>query len=132
MVLNKFQRDREWQQHKEEAVHHNEEHWRCPFFIHCWEEGLTLLSADNCPECNRLYRDRRSYKRSHFDDGSCGPVVRERREYGRHIPVHDWLGGRIPVHDRLGGKTMLRDLSEGQIPAHDRLEQMANDLVPDD
>jgi hypothetical protein len=36
------------------------------------------------------------------------------------------------VHDRLGDKTMLRDLSEGRFPAHDQLEQMANDLVPDD
>ena len=36
------------------------------------------------------------------------------------------------MHDRLGGRVMLRDPSGGQIPAHDRLEQMASDLVPDD
>ena len=36
------------------------------------------------------------------------------------------------MHDRLGGKTMLRDPSGGRIPAHDRLEQMADDMVPDD
>ena len=36
------------------------------------------------------------------------------------------------MHDRLGDRVMLCDPSEGQIPAHDRLEQMANNLVPDD
>ena len=47
MLLNKFQRDRERQQRKEEEAHHEKEHWRCPFFVYCWEEGLTLPSADN-------------------------------------------------------------------------------------
>ena len=36
------------------------------------------------------------------------------------------------MHDRLGGRVMLRDLSGGRIPAHDRLEWLANDSVPDD
>ena len=31
MLLNKFQRDRERQQYKEEVTRRNEEHWRCPF-----------------------------------------------------------------------------------------------------
>ena len=45
MLLNKFQRDRERQQRKEEEVRREKEHWRCPFFVYCWEEGLTLPSA---------------------------------------------------------------------------------------
>ena len=36
------------------------------------------------------------------------------------------------VHDRLGGRTMLRDLAGRRVPAHDRLEQMADDRVQDD
>jgi len=125
MLLNKFQRDRERQQHREEATRRNEEHWKCPFFIHCREEGLTLPSADDCPECNNLYRGGQSYKRPCFNDGPCRPVVTKRH-------VHDRLGGKVSVHDRLGGRVMLRDPSGCQIPAHDRLEQMASDLVLDD
>ena len=52
MLLNKFQRDRERQQRREEEACREKEHWKCPFFIYCWEEGLTLSSANNCPECN--------------------------------------------------------------------------------
>ena len=49
MLLNKFQRDREWQQCKEEEARREKDHWRCPFFVYCWEEGLTLPSAYDCP-----------------------------------------------------------------------------------
>ena len=35
MLLNKFQRDRERQQHKEEEERHEKNHWRCPFFVYC-------------------------------------------------------------------------------------------------
>jgi len=79
MLLSKFQHGREKQQRREESMCRNEEHWKCPFFIHCWEEGLTLPSADNCPQCNGFYRDSRSYKRSRFDDGP-----HRSRSGGRH------------------------------------------------
>jgi hypothetical protein len=46
--------------------------------------------------------------------------------------VHDRLGKKISVHDQLGGRTMLRDPVGRRVPAHDRLEQMANDRVQDD
>ena len=92
MLLNKFQHDREKQQHREEIVRRNEEHWRCPFFIYCWKEGLMLPSVDDCPECKGLYRDNRSYKKPRFDVGPRGPIIRGRREYERRITVHDWLG----------------------------------------
>ena len=38
----------------------------------------------------------------------------------------------MSVHDRLGGRVMLRDPSGGRVPAHDWLEQMADDRVSDD
>ena len=78
MPLNKFQRDHERQQHREEEEHREKEYWRCPFFVYCWEEGLTLPSAYDCPECNG--QGSRSYKRPrHVDE----PYRRER------ISVHD-------------------------------------------
>ena len=36
MLLNKFQRDRERKQRKEEEARREKEHWRCPFFVYCW------------------------------------------------------------------------------------------------
>ena len=129
MLLSKFQRDRERQQHREEETRRKEEHWKCPFFIHCWEEGLTLPSADDCPECNNLYCLGQSYKRPRFDEGPRRPIATERRE---RTPVHDRLGREVYVHDQLGGIVRLRDPSGGRIPTHDRLKWLANDSVPDD
>jgi hypothetical protein len=48
MLLNKFHGDRERQQRKEEEARCEKEHWRCPLFVYCWEEGLTLPSAYDC------------------------------------------------------------------------------------
>src|SRR6185295_2870353 len=119
MLLNKFQRDRERRQRREEEERCEQDHWRCPFFVYYWEEGLTLPSVYDCPECNG--QGSQSYERS------------------RHEPyrlecthVHDRLGKRISVHDRLGGRTMLRDPAGRRVPAHDQLEQMADDRVQDD
>ena len=83
------------------------------------EEGLTLPSAYDCPECNG--QGSRSYERSRHE-----PYRRER------TPVHDRLGKRVSVHDRLGGRTMLRDSIGRRVPVHDRLEQVADDRVQDD
>ena len=91
MLLNKFQRDRERQQPKEEEARREIDQWRCPFFVYCWEEGLTLPSAYDCPECNG--QGSRSFKRPHLVDE---PYRLER------TPVHDWLGKKVSVHDRLG------------------------------
>ena len=112
MLLNKFQRDRERQQRREEGICRNEEHWKYPFFIHCWEEGLTLPSADNCPECNGFYCDKRSYKRSRCDDGPHRSITGGRHEHEERVPVHDRLGSRVPAHDRLGSR----------VTAHERLK----------
>jgi hypothetical protein len=111
MLLNKFQRDHERQHHKEEEARREKEHWRCPFFVYCWEEGLSLPSADDCPECNG--QGSRSYKEPHHD-----------YESHRHerIPMHDRVGKRVSVHDRLGGRTMLSDPAGRRIPARNRLE----------
>ena len=49
MLLNKFHRDQERRQYREKAARCNEGHYRCPFFVYCWEEGLTLPIVNNCP-----------------------------------------------------------------------------------
>ena len=91
MLLNKFQRDQERRQYREESARRCEGHWMCPFFVYCWEERLTLRTVDNCPECNSFYRDDRSFKKPHFDQRPRGPIIRERSN-DRRISVHDWLG----------------------------------------
>jgi len=123
MLLNKFQHDHERQQCREEETCCNKEYWKCPFFVYCWEEGLTLPSAYDCPECNGGRQGSQSYKNPRFND--------EPRRCER-TPVHDRLGGRISMHDWLGGKAMLRDPTGGRVHALDRLERMADDRVQDD
>ena len=54
MLLNKFQRDQERRQYREESARRHEGHWRCPFVVYCWEEGLIMY---NCPGCNSFYRE---------------------------------------------------------------------------
>ena len=63
MLLNKFQRDQERRQYREESVRRREGHWKCPFFVYYWKEGLTLPTVDNCPEYNGFYREDHSYKK---------------------------------------------------------------------
>jgi len=111
MLLNKFQCDRERRQRREEEERREKEHWRCPFFVYYWEEGLTLPSAYDCPKCNG--QGSRSYKRPHHVDE---PYRRER------TPVNDRLGKKVSVHDRLGARTMLRDPAGRRVPAHVWLE----------
>ena len=125
MLLNKFQRDQERIQYREESARRYEGHWRCPFFVYYWEEGLTLPTVDNCSECNRFYREDRSHKKPRFDQKPRGPIIRERGD-DRCISVHDRLGGRVSVHDRLGARTMLRDPIGGKIFDGERVEQTAN------
>ena len=83
--------DRYRQQQEErrrEEWHRHKDHWRCPFFIHCWEEGIKLPTVENCPECNGYYGVNRSERR--FQPGDQGLFINE--------PIR----GRASVHDRLG------------------------------
>ena len=98
--------------------------------MYCWEEGLTLPTVDNCPECNDFYHENRSHKKR-FDQRPRGPIISERGD-DRRISVHDRLGGRVSVHDRLGGRTMLRDPAGGRISANERVEQAAATQVHDE
>ena len=97
MLLNKFQRDQERRQYREEVARRHEGHWRCPFFVYYWEEGITLPTIDNYPKCNGFFREDWSHKKPRFDQRPRGPIIRERGDY-RRIFVHVRLGGRVLVH----------------------------------
>ena len=56
-----------------------------PVFIHCWEEGIKLLTIENCPECNGYYGVNRSERR--FQPDNQGLFINE--------PIR----GRASVHD---------------------------------
>ena len=99
--------------------------------MYYWEEGLTLPTVDNCPECNGFYGEDRSHKKPRFDQRPRGPIIRERGD-DRRIFVHDRLGGRVSVLDRLGGRTMLHDPAGGRISADERVEQVAAAQVSDE
>ena len=99
--------------------------------MYCWEEGFTLPTVDNCPECNGFYREDRSYKNPHFDQRPRGPIIRERGD-DRRISVHDRLGGMVLVHDWLGGKTILCDPAGGRIFADERVERTADARMSDE
>jgi hypothetical protein len=50
MLINKFQHGQEKARGREEWAQCNEGHWRCLFFKYCWEEGIKLLTTENCLE----------------------------------------------------------------------------------
>jgi hypothetical protein len=70
-----------------------------------------LPSVDDCPECNGSREDFRSSKRQCHDDRSRRTISRDNCEEKR-VPIHGRLGGRVKVQDRL--------------------EDEANNLVPDE
>lgn len=47
----------------EEEMQRHEDHWRCHFFIYCWEKELKLPTVDDCPECNGYPSRSRSPRR---------------------------------------------------------------------
>jgi len=76
ILLNKWQRQKEKEQVCQERdywryqeVHErrkiqeeNKYHWNCPFFRHCWNEGLKLRTLNNGPECSDQYWEYRHTK----------------------------------------------------------------------
>jgi hypothetical protein len=85
----------DWRRRKE--WHWYKDHWWCPFFIHCWEEGIKLPTVENCPECNGYYQANRPERR--FQPGNQG------------LSINEPIRGRASVHDRLGADSVyMKDL----------------------
>ena len=69
ILLNKWQRqkekdcqrwlkDQEYQRQLEKERYERkqaESHWNCPFFKHCWNEGLKLPTRHDYLECSNQY-----------------------------------------------------------------------------
>lgn len=97
ILLNKWQREKdknyikmieeqERQQVLDEERYErkqDESHWNCPFFRHCWNEGLRLPTRYNCPECNGQYREYQAFQPN-----------------------------RRSVHERLGSQSMDRRINK--------------------
>jgi hypothetical protein len=133
MLINKFRRRQEKVKEREDWARRDERHWRCPFFKYCWEEGVKLPMAENCPECNRAYNNNNSSKRACFYDRR--PAAKYHRGFdNQQVSVHDRLGGKASVHDWLGGKANIHDRLGSRVDeeSNDQLEEMAVSLVPDE
>ena len=69
ILLNKWQqqkekdyqcwlKDQEYQRQLEKERYERKQaksHWNCPFFRHCWNEGLKLPTRHDYPECSDQY-----------------------------------------------------------------------------
>ncbi|RLN09140.1 putative gag-pol polyprotein [Panicum miliaceum] len=130
-LLNKYRQQQEESRYHDEMIRRHEDHWQCPFFIHCWESNIRLPSADNCPECNGLSCNDRPMP--HSRDRGSEPISRNRRgREEQRVSVHDWLGGRVDQYHRSKGRTNQQDGLGGRICVHDGLEEMADDRVSDE
>ena len=106
ILLNKWQRQKEkdyqcWlkdqayqHQLKEERYERKQAklHWHCPFFRHCWNEGLKLPTRHDCPECSNQYREYRqsqtNYRSIHAQDAYHHNNMDRRL---KNKSVHDWF-----------------------------------------
>nr|BAI39940.1 hypothetical protein [Oryza sativa Indica Group] len=78
--VNTKKYDRQQEKRYEEDDDGFDPHWGCEFFRFCWNEGMRLLSIEDCPGCSNVAESSsRSYNRGNR------------------------LGqARVPVHQRLG------------------------------
>ena len=123
--MNKWQRQKEkdyqrWL--KDQAYQHQlkeeryerkqaELHWNCPFFRHCWNEGLKLPTRHDCPECSNQYRE---YRQSQTNRQSI---------HAQDAYHHDNMERRLKnksVHDRLGKRIIDQDWADHEEEDNER------------
>jgi hypothetical protein len=110
ILLNKWQRQKEkdYQRRLEglEYLHQLEEekyereqaelHWNCPFFRHCWNEGLKLPTRHYCPECSIQYQEYRQSRTNHRSIHAQDAYHHNNMDRRlKNESVHDWLGKRV-------------------------------------
>ena len=79
-----------------------------------------MPTVRDCPECNDYDQYDRPNWQYQNDDRRFNGLIRTRAS------VHDRLGGKLSVHDRIGDRV-------GYFPRNqEELEEMANELVPDE
>ena len=114
ILLNKWQRQKEKDyQHwlKDQAYQHQlkqeeyereqaELHWNCPFFRHCWNEGLKLPTRHDCPECSNQYREYRQSQTNHRSIHAQDTYHHNNMDWWlKNKSVHNQLGKRVVDHD---------------------------------
>jgi hypothetical protein len=108
ILLNKWQRQQEKERYQkqkyeeekrryDEEVHRKEReeyvreqeraHWGCAFFRHCWNEGFTLPTLNNCLECSDKYTEYRQ------------DTVNRRSVHERIGRMHPSDGRRIKINE---------------------------------
>ena len=90
--------DEEYERRCEEERYEREQaelHWSCPFFKHCWNEGLKLPTRRNFPECNNQYSEFRQSQANHWTIHECLSYQSNDMDWRiKNKGVHDWLGKR--------------------------------------
>jgi hypothetical protein len=74
-----YKRCREEERNEKEQ---DKSHWNCPFFRHCWNEGLKLPTRNNCPECSEQYWE---YKQSRTNHQSVYERLDHPRDMDRRV-----------------------------------------------
>ena len=117
ILLNKWQcqkekdyqrqlEEEEYERRYEEERYEREQaelHWNCPFFRHCWNDGLKLPTRHNCPECSNQYlefmqsqanrwsiHERLNYQSNNMDRRIKNKGVHDR--LGEHAYDQSWVG----------------------------------------
>jgi hypothetical protein len=96
-------------------------------------EGIKMLTAENCLECNIAYNNGNSSKKARFEYRR--PAAKDHRGFdNQRVSVHDRLGCKASIHVRLGGKASVHGRLESRVneESNDRLEEMVDYLVPDE
>ena len=80
-----------------------ESHWNCPFFRHCWNEGLKLPTRHDCPECSNQYWE---FRQSQINRWS----IHAQNAY-HHNSMDRCLKNKS-IHDRLGKGVVDQDWAD--------------------
>ena len=86
-------------------------HWNCPFFRHCWNEGLKLPTRHDYPECSNQYRE---YRQSQTNRRSI-----HTQDVYHHNNMDRCLKNKS-VHDRLGKRVIDQDWADHEEEGNER------------
>ena len=103
-----YQRQREKERYERKQA---KSHWNCPFFRHCWNEGLKLPTRNNCLECIDQYWEFRQ------SQANCRSIhardAYHHNNIDRHLKnesVHDGLENELLIKTRLIMKVMKKNI----------------------
>ena len=89
----------------------DESHWNCPFFRHCWNEGLKLPIRNSCPEYSDQYWE--------FSQSQAN----RRSVHAQDAYHHDNMDRRLKnrsVHDRLRKRVVDQNWADYEEGSNER------------